>query len=83
MPLHTRRPLVKSIRQIYRIDRRQIAFLKFILEAYDGIATLSTIDSRQGLIALDIPPGCESDVDTLLKDLGRQIRIEDQQSHNL
>ncbi len=67
---------MKSIRRYYRVDRRQIAFLKFILEAYDGIATLSTIDSRRGVIALEIPPGCESDVDTVLADLGRQMRIE-------
>ena len=67
---------MKSIRRYYRIDRRQIAFLKFILEAYDGIATLSTIDPRKGIISLDIPPGCESDVDLVLKDLGRQMMIE-------
>ena len=67
---------MKSIRRYYRIDRRQIAFLKFILEAYDGIATLSTIDSRRGVVALDIAPGCESDVDTVLADLGRQMKIE-------
>ena len=67
---------MKSIRRYYRIDRRQIAFLKFILEAYDGIATLSTIDPRQGIISLDIAPGCESDVEMVLKDLGRQMLIE-------
>ncbi|KPJ78395.1 MAG: hypothetical protein AMJ54_04060 [Deltaproteobacteria bacterium SG8_13] len=73
---------MKSIRRYYRIDRRQIAFLKFILEAYDGIATLSTIDSRRGVIALDIPPGCESDVDMVLEDLGRKMRIEPQQARD-
>ncbi len=67
---------MKSIRRYYRIDRRQIAFLKFILEAYDGIATLSTIDSRRGIVSLDIPPGCEPDVDSVLEDLGRQMMIE-------
>ena len=67
---------MKSIRRYYRIDRRQIAFLKFILEAYGGIATLSTIDARAGVVSLDIPAGCETDVDALLEDLGRQIMIE-------
>ncbi len=67
---------MKSIRRYYRIDRRQIAFLKFILEAYDGIATLSTIDPRRGIISLDIAPGCESEVEMVLKDLGRQMLIE-------
>jgi hypothetical protein len=70
---------VKSVRRYYRIDRRQIAFLKFIIEAYDGIATLSTIDPRRGVVALDIPPGCASEVDTLLEELGRQMRIEVQE----
>ena len=74
---------MKSIRRYYRIDRRQIAFLKFILEAYDGIATLSTIDSRTGEISLDIPPGCESDVDTVLADLERQITIEAKKPRDL
>ena len=67
---------MKSIRRYYRIDRRQIAFLKFILEAYDGIATLSTIDARKGIVSLDIPPGCQSDVDSVMEDLGRQMMIE-------
>jgi hypothetical protein len=70
---------VKSIRRYYRIDRRQIAFLKFTIEAYDGIATLSTIDPRRGIVALDVAPGCASEVDTLLNELGRQMRIEIQE----
>lgn len=72
-----------SIRRYFRIDRRQIAFLKFILEAYDGIATLSTVDPLQGVVCLDIPPGCESDVQALLQDLGRQMRIEAADSSRL
>ncbi len=67
---------MKSIRRYYRIDRRQIAFLKFILVAYVGIATLSTIDPERGVITLDIPPGCELEVDGVIEDLGRQILIE-------
>ena len=70
---------MKSIRRYYRIDRRQIAFLKFILEAYDGIAAISTIDSRRGDIVLDIAPGCEAEVDAVVKDLGRQMMIEAKQ----
>ena len=33
-----------------RVDRRRIAFLKFIFEAYDGIANLTTIDAGLGVI---------------------------------
>ncbi|MGD9119948.1 MAG: DUF4911 domain-containing protein, partial [Desulfobacterales bacterium] len=32
------------------MDRREIAFIKFIFEAYDGIAALRTIDPHEGII---------------------------------
>ena len=59
-----------------RIDRRQIAYLKFIIEAYDGIAVLSTVDPVQGIVKLSIAPGCEAEVETVLQDLKKDIMIE-------
>ena len=67
---------MESIKKYYRIDRREIFFLKFILEAYDGIAVFTTIDPEAGVIRLDIPPGCETDVDKVLCDLKNTIMIE-------
>jgi hypothetical protein len=63
-------------RTYYRVDRRQIAFIKFILEAYDGLCTLTTIEPHRGIIALNVPAGCEADVDLVLTDLRRQTVIE-------
>jgi hypothetical protein len=67
---------VKTIERTYRIDRREIAYLKFILEGYDNLAIMTTLDSRAGLIALYIPPGFESEVDEIMMDLSREIMIE-------
>ena len=50
--------------------------MKFIFEAYDGIAVLSTVDPQAGIVVLNIPPGCEADVDTLMVDLKKQMIIE-------
>ena len=58
------------------MDRREIAFLRFIFEAYDGIAMIKTVDPQQGIIVLHIPPGCEEDVESILYDLKRQMMIE-------
>ena len=58
---------MKTIKKFLRIDRREICFLKFILEAYDGIATLTTIDPHQGIVLLRIAPGCEDEVETILR----------------
>jgi hypothetical protein len=61
----------------YRIDRRNISFLKFIFEAYDGIAIITTVDRFNGIILFRIPPGCEKDVDEVLQDLKKNIWIKE------
>lgn len=67
---------VETIKQYYRVDRREIAFIKFIVEAYDGIAVMETLDPMAGIVVFHIAPGCERDVDALLEDLKREILIE-------
>ena len=65
-----------STRRLLRIDRRQIAYFKFTLEAYEGVALLRTIDPHLGTVELLIGPGSEEEVDRIIKDLSAQIRIE-------
>ncbi|MGB5157440.1 DUF4911 domain-containing protein [Desulfobacterium sp. N47] len=64
-------------KKYYRIDRKNISFLKFIFEAYDGIAIITTIERFNGIVMFRIPPGCENDVDTVLQDLKKHIWIEE------
>jgi len=75
--------ILETIKKILRIDRREICFLKFILEAYDGIATLTTIDAQQGVVMLRIAPGCEGDVEAVLQDLKKDIIINDSVTYHL
>jgi len=66
---------LKTTTQYYRVDRRQIAFIKFIFEAYDGIAGMRTTDPAKGIIKLHIAPGCEEQVEQILRDLKKEILI--------
>ena len=66
---------MKTTTQYYRVDRRQIAFIKFIFEAYDGIAGMRTTDPAKGIIKLHIAPGCEEQVGRILRDLKKEILI--------
>lgn len=52
-----------------------MAFVKFVLEACDGIATMTTEDAAAGRFFFVIPPGCEEDVETVLSDLRKEISI--------
>jgi len=67
---------VETIKQYYRVDRREIAYIKFILEAYDGIAVFRTLDPEAGILELNIAPGCEKDVENVIRDLKKTILIE-------
>jgi len=68
--------MVETIKKYYRADRRKISFLKFILEAYDGLAVLTTVDSKKGIVVINIAPGCEADVKMILQDLKQNVMIE-------
>ncbi len=72
-PTHTP---AETVQRYYRVDRREIAFIKFILEAYDGLAVMETLDPMSGRVVFHIAPGCESDVDMILQDLKKEIVIE-------
>jgi hypothetical protein len=65
-----------SINKYYRVDRREIHYLKFILEGYGGLAIMRTLDSRKGLVVLHVGPGCEEEVDMIIRDLQRHVRVE-------
>ena len=64
---------MKTTRRVYRVDRSQISFVKFILEAYDNVAVVSTLDPRQALVQVVIAPGCEMLVDGIMSDLGGEV----------
>jgi hypothetical protein len=67
---------LETTTRVFRIDRREIAFLRFILEAYDGIAVLTTLEREAGTVRLTIAPGCEGEVAAVLNDLSPKIRME-------
>ncbi len=66
---------METTKKYYRVDRREIAFLKFIFEAYNGIMTMTTLDVKTGLVIFRIAPGCEPDVEMILQELKKNIMI--------
>jgi hypothetical protein len=52
-----------------RVAPSRIAFVKFILESYDGLAVLSTIDRHQGEVVFRYHPAGRAELLALLNDL--------------
>lgn len=67
---------MKTARRVYRVDRRRISLIKFIFEAYEGLAMVTTLDPKAGVIALSIAPGCEKIAESVIMDLGKDFLIE-------
>ncbi len=67
---------MKTIGKLYSIEKKSVGFVKFIFEAYDGIAVVETIDRQASIIKLHIAPGCEGDVDDVINELKKEILIE-------
>jgi len=67
---------LETVRQYFRVDRREISFLRFIFEGYDGIAVVSTLDREAGLVCIRMAPGCEAEVRRVMEGLAGEILIE-------
>lgn len=67
---------METIKRYYKIDGKEICFVKSILEAYDGMAVLRTVDPKEGIIEISIIPGCEEDIRSILNDLKNHISID-------
>jgi hypothetical protein len=59
----------------FRVDRRDIGYFRFTLDAYEGFATLTTLDARNGIVVLSIPECFAGEVDALLAALALEISL--------
>ena len=53
----------------YRIDRENIVFVQFIIEGYDGMATVTTVDSQLACLCISVVQSQLDDFDLLAEDL--------------
>jgi hypothetical protein len=60
----------------FKVAHRDMVFLKFILEAYEGMNVMSTVDNKVGIIRIAIMSGFLADMEGVLADLGRQVIME-------
>ena len=59
-----------------RLRRKDIAYFKFIIESYEGMAVVRTQDPSEAVVELMVAPGWEEDVEEVLAGLQKEIPIE-------
>ncbi|HEY4743196.1 MAG TPA: DUF4911 domain-containing protein [Desulfuromonadaceae bacterium] len=63
------------INHYFKVARADMVYLKFILEAYEGMNVMSTVDNTAGIIRIAVMPGFEQDMAGLLAELGTRVAM--------
>ncbi len=59
--------------KFFRLSRKDIAYLKFVVESYEGMAVVRTCDPREAVVELMVAPGWEKEADQLIEGLRKEI----------
>jgi hypothetical protein len=70
-------PLFESDARYFRVARHDLVYLKFILEAYEGLAVLSTVEREGAIVRIGYPHFSAEDVDRLLHALSGEIDLQE------
>jgi hypothetical protein len=60
----------------FRVHRKDIAYFKFIIESYEGMAVVRTRDPHEAIVELMVAPGWEKDLEEVLEGLRGEMPIE-------
>jgi hypothetical protein len=63
------------INKLFKLNRHNIAVVQFIIEGYEGMATVSTIDPHTAVIKISIMPDFISEINGLIDDLKNKYKI--------
>lgn len=64
-----------TIRILARIAKKEIIYVNSLIEAYEGMAVMRTVNAERGLIEFQVSPHYLDDMQLLLKALSREISI--------
>jgi hypothetical protein len=65
------------IKKYFKLKRKDIALVQFIIEGYEGMATVTTIDPHAAMIQVSIIPDFLSDMSDLIDYLKNKYKMEE------
>ena len=65
------------IKKYFKLKRKNIAVVQFIIEGYEGMATVTTIDPHAAMIQVSIIPDFLSDMSDLIDYLKNKYKMEE------
>jgi hypothetical protein len=65
-----------TISLIIQVPPQEIAYFSFIMESYEGIAIVRTLDPQKGSVELMVSPHFQEELAAILADLSRQFPVQ-------
>ncbi len=62
--------------KFFRLRREDIAYFKFIIESYEGMAVVRTKDPHEAVVELMVAPGAERELEEVIEGLRKEMIIE-------
>ena len=66
---------MNTVQKYFRVNPRDMVYVKSIVESYGGLAVLSTLDRQNGIMAWMIPPHRLSEAEELIASLQKEVAI--------
>ena len=64
------------VKKYYKLKRKDISIIQFIIEGYEGMATVTTIDPQAAIIQVSIIPDFLSEIKNVINDLKNKYQME-------
>lgn len=65
------------IKKYFQLERKNIVIVQYIIEGYEGMATVTTIDSWEAVIQISIMPDYISDISGLIEYLKKKYKMKE------
>ena len=65
------------IKKYLKLKRKDISLIQFIIEGYEGMATVTTIDPRSAIIQISIIPDFILEMDEVINNLKDEYKMEE------
>jgi hypothetical protein len=65
----------RFVKRHFLMPRAEIGYLRFVLESYDGLAFVRTLDRHAALVEIAYPPSRRADAEELLAALAEECSM--------
>jgi len=66
-----------TISLLIQIPPREIAYLNFVFESYEGVAAVRTVDPHDGIVELMVSPHYQEETKEILKSLAEEFPVQE------